>query len=317
MSYDNPVSFGKKLAAGAVATTALVVPIATLMSTEKTPADKVALSYGGGPFEGNQFQREVQPGSSLQFNGFFDKWYEYPVTLRNYIVSSAKDEGDKESFDLIRTSDSDGVEEQVELTVSFRLNEDLVRKFHERLGLKYEAWTEDGWRKMLGDNMRQPLNNAATKALKGFSADEIRKDPAVMDKVEAAIEKELSASLAEVMGDQYFCGPTAEGDKACGPIQVVVKSISPVNKDVAASYDKQKQSANGIQVAKNEAQQQIERAEGEKAAKDAVAEALTPEYLDYLRAQALLKCAETPDCTIIVSDGGAQTPVLSLPAAGR
>ena len=137
MSYENPISFGKKLAAGAVAATALVVPVATWMVTEKTPADKVALSYGGGPFEGNQFQREVQPGSSLVFNGIFDKWYEYPVTLRNYIVSSSVDEGDKESFDVIKTSDSDGVEEQIELTVSFRLKEELVRKFHERLGLKY------------------------------------------------------------------------------------------------------------------------------------------------------------------------------------
>lgn len=317
MSYDNPISLGKKIAASIAAAFVVTVPTAAFMATEKTPADKVALSYGGGPFEGNQYQKTVQPGSGLVLNGMFDKWYEYPITLRNYIVSSAKEEGDKEAFDVIKTSDSDGVEEQVELTVSFRMNEELIRKFHEKLGLKYDAWTEDGWRRMLADNMRQPLNNAVTKALKGFSADEIRKDPTVVDKIESAVERELSNSLVEVMGDQYFCGPTDQEGAACGTLQVVVKAITPVNKDVRESYDKQKQTANGIQVAKNEAQQQIERAEGEKAAKDAVAEALTPEYLDYMRAQALQKCAEKADCTIIYTDGGGQLPALTIPVPSR
>ncbi len=49
-----------------------------------------ALSYGGGPFEGNKFQKIVRPSSGLVLNGLFDKWYTYPVTQRNYIVSQQK-----------------------------------------------------------------------------------------------------------------------------------------------------------------------------------------------------------------------------------
>lgn len=317
MSYNNPISLGKKIAASVTAAVAVTVPVATFMATEKTPADKIALSYGGGPFEGNQYQRTVQPGSGLVLNGMLDKWYEYPVTLRNYIVSSAHDEGDKEAFDVITSSDSDGVEEAVELTLSFRLNEELIRPFHERLGLKYEAWGDDGWRKLLADNVRQPLNNAVTKALKGFTTDDIKKNPDVYAELEKAIQAELSTSLADIMGDQYFCGPATGEGADCEPVHVVVKSITPTNKKVSDSYDNQKRSANGIQVAKNEAQQQIERAEGEKASKDAVAEALTPEYLEYIRAQALLKCAETTDCTIVVTDGGGQLPALTIPVPTR
>lgn len=319
VSYGNDrgnrsrVSIGKRVAAGVAAGAAVMVPLATFLTTEKTPADKIALSYGGGPFEGNQYQRTVQPGSGLSFNGWADQWYEYPVTLRNYIVSSDKSEGDKETFDVIQTSDQNGVVENVELTLSFRLNTEIVRKFHEKIGLKYEAWDDDGWKKMLGDNIRQPLNNAVVKTLKGYSTDDIKTNPKVYEELEKAIEKELGVSLVNVLGDQYFCGP--ETEDGCGPIQVVVKSIAPNSPEVNTSYDDQKRSANGIQVAQNEAKAQIERAAGEKASKDAVAEALTPEYLAYLKAQALLKCAEssTSNCTIITTDGGGDLPALTVP----
>ena len=76
VSYGNDrgsrsrVSLGKRVAAGVAAGAAVMVPLATFLTTEKTPADKIALSYGGGPFEGNQYQRTVQPGSGLSFNGW-------------------------------------------------------------------------------------------------------------------------------------------------------------------------------------------------------------------------------------------------------
>lgn len=321
MSYDDrgsaprsgQVSLSKKIAATLAAAGAVLVPLGTWFTTEKTPADKIALSYGGGPFEGNQYQDTVQPGSGLKFNGWFDKWYEYPVTVRNYIVSNARDEGDKESFDVIETTDKDGVIEQVELTVSFRLNEELVQKFHERLGMKYKAWDDDGWKKMLGDNVRQPLNNAVVKALKEFSTDDIKKNSSVYVSLEEAIEAELPGALKSIMGDNYFCGPSGADQGACSPIKVVVKSITPKNQSVNDSYDKQKETANGIVTAQNEAQQQIERATGEKASKDAVAEALTPEYLAYLDVQAKLECAKRPNCVMVTTDAGGQLPQLTIP----
>src|SRR5688572_24558792 len=83
-----------------------VVVLLTLLgivgtSFRKTPADKIALSYGGGPFEGAQFQKVVEPGSGLVLNGVFDKWYEYPTTQRNYIISRRASEGDVVGEDFI------------------------------------------------------------------------------------------------------------------------------------------------------------------------------------------------------------------------
>ena len=39
---------------------------------QRTPKDRVGISYGGGPVEGVHFQKIVAPGSGLFFNGFFD-----------------------------------------------------------------------------------------------------------------------------------------------------------------------------------------------------------------------------------------------------
>src|SRR5688500_10662549 len=66
----------------------LIVAVTLLGSVKKTPRDQIGISYGGGPIEGQHFQRVVNPGSNLFVNGFADKLYLYPVTQRNYIVSS-------------------------------------------------------------------------------------------------------------------------------------------------------------------------------------------------------------------------------------
>jgi len=75
----------------------------------KTPADQIALSYGGGLLAGAKYQKTVFPGSGLVVNGMFDKWYEYPVTVRNYIVSLNPNEGDRGKADEITAPDAGAV----------------------------------------------------------------------------------------------------------------------------------------------------------------------------------------------------------------
>ena len=78
-----------------------------------------------------------------------------------------------------------------------------------------------------------------------------------------------------------------------------IKSITPP-REVIASYNDQKTSQNKIIVATNNALAQIEKAKGEQASKDAVAQALTSEYLAYLKVQALQACAANSNCTLVV-----------------
>ncbi len=68
---------------------------------KKTPKNRIGISYGGGPFESAHFQRIVQPGSSLFFNGFFDPLYLYPSDQQNYIISLTKGVGATQSPDSV------------------------------------------------------------------------------------------------------------------------------------------------------------------------------------------------------------------------
>ncbi|MDZ4247679.1 MAG: hypothetical protein U1D32_00145, partial [Patescibacteria group bacterium] len=82
---------------------------------KKPPADQWAVSYGGGPFESQHYQGTFEPGSSFRFNGWFDKWFEYPATVRSYIVSKKGGEGDVDSKDSIRATTNDQQQVQYEI----------------------------------------------------------------------------------------------------------------------------------------------------------------------------------------------------------
>src|SRR5690606_6904107 len=116
----------------------------------------------------------------------------------------------------------------------------------------------------------------------------------------------------------FFCGPeSASSDEvACDPIQVVVKKAVPTNENVLKSYEDIKVAENGVVEAKSKADAKVAEAKGQEESKRTMESALTPEYLRFLEIQAVQKCAETPDCTIVVTQGG-DAPELTLPALGR
>src|SRR5437867_3472768 len=95
----------------------LFVLVALTGAFKKTPRDQIGLSYGGGPVEGQRFQRVVQPGHALFFNGMFDKLYLYPVTQRNYIISKRPSEGDVGGADYIRAPSHDKIGVDYEVAV--------------------------------------------------------------------------------------------------------------------------------------------------------------------------------------------------------
>src|SRR5687768_13975878 len=76
---------------------------------KKTPRDRIGISYGGGPFEATHFQRIVQPGSGLSFNGFFDALYLYPADQVNYIISKDSNVGASQTPDSVVAPTQDRV----------------------------------------------------------------------------------------------------------------------------------------------------------------------------------------------------------------
>lgn len=274
---------------------------------KKTPADKIAVSYGGGAFEGAQYQKTVEPGSGLLFNGWFDRWYEYPTTQRNYIISAVAVESDRSSSDDIKAFSADKVETSVELTVAFKLNTNEIREFHEKIGLKFEAWTKEGWDKMLNDNFRQPLENSVQRVLREFDVDKIASDPKVLSDVQEAVEETLKVEVNRLLGGEYFCGPGfVIGKDDCPNFKIVVKRIS-LPDSIVDAFKKQETSAAEIISAENSALAKEKEAEGERARQSVLTGSLTEQYLAFLEVQAQQKCAENPSCVLVI--GQANTNV--------
>lgn len=225
--------------------------LALFMAFNKTPQSHVGLSYGGGPFEGEHFQQIVDPGHGLFFNGWFDKLYLYPVTQRNYIISKSGVEGDRGVADFIPAPSSDRIEVDFEVAVYFKLNLNKLREFHEQIGLKYHAWTEEGWDRMLNDSFRQQIENLIQEEARSYSVAAIYADPGILIQIQNDVERQLQSRVAEVLGNSYFCGPAFTEGEPCSPISFVIKRVT-LPENVVASYQAIKVSENNIQVKQNE-----------------------------------------------------------------
>ena len=305
-----------------VAATVLATAFVSLGALKKTPADRIAISYGGGPVEGNQFQRIVAPGSSLTFNGLLDAWYEYPVTQRNYIISMRPEEGDIAGADTVVASTDDKITVQWELAVYFKLNTALLRQFHDNIGLKYQAWTEDGWERMLNDSFRQQIESALQIESRRFTAEDLLGDEDAVNAVQAGVARTLQERVSSVLGQDYFCGPTFldvadDGVVPCPEFTVTLKKPT-LPQAVLQAFEQNRVSASEVVTAQNRAAALEEEARGVARQRQALNDgaALTPEFLGYLRSQAMVECARNPGCTMVVAPDDTGVNVISPAAPG-
>jgi regulator of protease activity HflC (stomatin/prohibitin superfamily) len=281
------------------------------------PPDKIALHYSGGPIDGTHYIETVQPGTKAKFYGLSENIYKLPSTQRTYIVSKSVDEGDKTGIDFISAPSKDRVSFTFEAAVYFKLNMDpeTLRKFFEEICLHDSCYTSDGWKAMLNQYFRKPLEQAIAQEAKKYSQSELYSDPDVLNDLNASVSKGLADDINRSLGGNYFCGPDSTPSK-CGDFRVIIKNPTPSQSVVdaynAAAAAKQQvvtatEKANAaIQTAEGEASSAIKRAEGARTAQDirAQAAALSQAQLDYIKAQALATCAGNTNCTLIISQDG-------------
>lgn len=298
-------SYDKRAAAAVIAFIVLLFGFISLFfSVHKTDADKIGLSYGGGLFEGRKFQGVTRPGSGVKFIGWYDKWYTYPVTQRNYIISRTEGEGDRGEPDKIVAPSADRVEVTYEVATFFRLNTNSVRGFHETIGLKYKAWEDGGWDNMLRDYFRQPIQTTLQEISRKYPVEKLYADPAVKQEIESTFGQSLKDTINRLVGGTFFCGPTfVEGKDDCPNFTFAVKAID-VPAEVKNVFQANQTSSAAIRTKENEVQQGRLEAERKRIEQEELKSSYNdPGYLEYLRAQAALECAKRDGCTMIMAPG--------------
>jgi len=305
-----PSRFGlrQKLLAALVIILLLGFGPAFVSGLKKTPRNMIGISYGGGPFEGAHFQGIVKPGSGLFFNGWFDPLYLYPSDQQNYIISQNPRVGAVRGKDSIVAPTSDRVQMTYQVAVYFKLNTDLLRQFHEQLGLQYKAYTPAGWNNLLQDTFRQQIENAVQEETRQYDVAQIYGSGKLLVQLQDAVQTRLSQRLIAALGQPYFCSPTWEPGGTCGTPTFIVKQID-IPSSVVNAFVAVRTSGIQIQVMVN----QIAQRQAEAKGIDALNSALAVAGENYV----LIKAIESGKINFwVLPSGTGGTQSLTLPSQG-
>ena len=255
---------------------------------KKTPRDRVGISYGGGPFEGVHFQRLVQPGSNLFFNGFFDSLYLYPSDQVNYIVpqqptpppttqttqttqagqqqaqAGQQAQASQPAADAVVAPTSDRVQVTYQVAVYFKLNIDELRDFHEQLGLRYQAYTTNGWNNLIRDTFRQQIENALQEETRKVAVADLVGNADLLVELQDDVQTKLTQRLETALGQRFFCAPTFRPGDDCGDPTFVIKRVD-IPTAVATAFQDVRTSEIQIQTKENEVRQRQAEAEAIRA----------------------------------------------------
>ena len=251
---------------------------------KKTPRDRVGISYGGGPFEGVHFQRMVQPGSNLFFNGFFDSLYLYPSDQVNYIVpqqptpppttqttqttqagqQQAQAQASQLPADGVVAPTRDRVQVSYQVAVYFKLNIDELRDFHEQLGLRYQAYTTDGWNNLIRDTFRQQIENALQEETRNVDVADLVGNADLLVQLQDNVQTKLTQRLETALGQRFFCAPTFRPGRDCGDPTFVIKRVD-IPTSVSKAFEDVRTSEIQIQTKENEVRQRQAEAEAIRA----------------------------------------------------
>jgi hypothetical protein len=298
-----------------------------------TPVDKIGLHYSGGPIEGQKFQEVIEPGSGQRFLGLADKLVLLPITQRDYIVSLNPEESDRQSSDVINAPAKGGVEMQFEVSAYFTLNTEpqTIRRFYERICVKFQCQTEDGWDRMINNNFRKPIEQAIQQSIRRYTVNELyagevgegstgttdEEAESLLVSIQTQIATDLKENVNEILGGQYFCGPTFDRERPeeCPDFQFQIVSATPTSEAVRDAFAENAASRQEQVTAQNRADAAVAEAQGRQLAQEALRGIYTdPNYIAYLNALALQDCAKNSNCTLVVSPNGTNVNVQPRPA---
>jgi hypothetical protein len=241
---------------GGIAVVVLLIVVANIFNFADTDANRIGLHYGGGLIEDKKFKSIVPPGSTNQLIGPGDQVYSYPIDQRSYIIGGAG--ADAAAEDEVTVVSKDNVRLGVRVQVYFTLNRErgVIQSFHERIGLKTDAYTERGWSAMLQSYFRPQIDRALAAVGTNYPWSELYNNEAKKAQFQTAAAKEFTRLLPAAVGGDYFCGPSYTGANACGELSFTIQKPTPLDKGIIDGLEA-KQRAELAKQAQEQKNQQV------------------------------------------------------------
>jgi hypothetical protein len=222
---------------------ALALVLATGCSASLGP-DQAGVEFNGGAIQSKNFDNCVKPGDR-EYHGPGDTIYVYPAGQRSYEFS---DNTASRETKMLSVVSRDLLPMDVAGVATFSLNTDCktLQQFHERIGIKYEAWTDTGWLDLLGTYLQQPLDRTMDEVAKQYTWKELYSNPAVKDKWETQVGEKVVTQVNTVAGGQFFCSPSYTGNGKCGAFSLTLQQPQPplpVRNALAATQEAAEQAA--------------------------------------------------------------------------
>lgn len=203
--------------------------------------NEIGLVYSGGLVEDKSFKGFLEPGSTWESVGWGSEVYRYRIDQRSFIAAP---EGKQRDVGPVQIVTADDVRMVVEFQMYFKLHwgdEKVIRQFHENLGVKTEAWKDDGWKQMLNEYFAPQIERALEAVgLKHNWRDLYASEEARVAFQDEAVQR-VKENLREVIGvgADYFCGPSYTGakDSECGEFTFTVGKPEPANVDIVAAIE--------------------------------------------------------------------------------
>lgn len=173
-------------------------------SSINTNSDQVGLHYSAGSLSDTTFD-ECVPRNKHNFDGPGDLHYVYPAGTRTY---KFKDHAQGAEQGAITIVSKDNVRMTVEGILNFSLNTDcdVLKEFHERIGLKYDA-SGDGvgrWTELLQDYLGVALESSMKANGRDYTWGDLYYDEGKRQSWIDDVLEDLPGEVKEVARGDFF-----------------------------------------------------------------------------------------------------------------
>ena len=234
-------------------------------ATASAPADLMGVHYAGGAMSAKKFIDCLEPSNRSGFDPG-DGYYFYPTRQISYEASQEKN-SERGRFTVVS---DDNAELYVPIRVTMQLDTkcETLRKFHEEIGARYNAYIEDwndssdypqGWIDLLNDVVGKPLDATVDRVAQKYEWREVWNNEEVRVEMEDEIEKSIEGMVNAQSGGDFFTDFTVLVNKP-DPVNPALKDAI-ANEQTKVADGQAREAEAKADKAVAEAQEAVKRAE--------------------------------------------------------